>query len=614
MENSSEWLDEAVRQHESGQFEDAAPLYERVLRLDPGHAVALFHFGKLQLARHNTAAGVELLRQAAVQRPHDVEVHQSLGIAYKRLGEWGNAAHAFEQALAINPLHGASYFELADLSQTLGRTDAAVNLFLRSINLDPANTEAFRRLGELLYSRENWVGAENCFARVIDTGVLNDQPQALAQLLNKFGIALLRQEKLDLAASIFRQILEIDPTIAEMHSNLAYVHERQGRLDDALAAGRCVVELKPDYAEGHNNLGVAYRALHRLDDARESFAKACELRPDFALAHFNRGTVDLMQGDFASGWRGYEWRNLTLAAPIRRLPAPRWDGRPMPGHTLLVHTEQGYGDTILFARFLKKARERSEAQIILEGPAALLPLLWNIAGADRVLQAGMPLPHVDAEIPLPSLPAALGIELADLPLGVSYLRVPEASRSIWRERLPRLIANRAATDSEMLKVGFVWTGNPAQQQNPFRSCPLACFAALSAIPGITWYSLQKEADETHLSLAWSSDSRVASLGPLLHDFADTAAAIGELDLVISVDTSVAHLAGAMGIPTLTLLSHTPDWRWQLDRSDSAWYPTMRLFRQPTWGDWNSVFNQVEIELRQIVSERQALINRRTTAL
>ena len=599
MENTQELLDEAVRHHESGRLDEAAPIYQRVLRLDPAHAGALYHLGNLELARANAAAGVALLRQAAARNPEAAHVQQRLGVAYKRLGEWGNAAEAFERALAIDPQHADSYFELADLSQTLGQTDTAIMFFQRTINLDHANTEAFRRLGELLYVRENWVGSENCFARVVDTGLLNGNVPALVEHLNKLAIALLKQEKLDQAAAVFLRILAIQPALAEMHSNLAFVYERRGRLDEALAAGLRAIELKPEYAEGHNNLGVAYRALHRLDDARRCFARAAAIRPDFALAQFNLGTLDLMQGHYAGGWRGYEWRNRTLASSPRQIEAPRWDGRAIPGKTLLVHSEQGYGDTILFARFVNEARDRSGAHVVLEGPAALLPLLRGIAGADDVIRSASEVPAIDAEIPLPSLPGILGTELGNLPREVPYLAVPEARRDAWRERMALLAQNEgSAGRTGALSVGFVWAGNAAQEQDIVRSFPLENFAALAAIPGIAWFSLQKEADETVLRSAWPAGSRIVALGPALADFADTAAAICELDLVITVDTAVAHLAGALGRPTWTLLAHTPDWRWQLDRTESAWYPTMRLFRQPRWGDWDAVFAAVAAALRE----------------
>jgi Flp pilus assembly protein TadD len=531
---------------------------------------------------------------------------QALGLAYKQQGRWGDAAQAFQRAVGIDPSYAPSYFELADLSQTLGQTDAAIKLYLRTINLDSGNAEAFRRLGELLYARQNWVGAEHCFVRVVETGCLQGDREALLNLMNKLGIALIKQNKLDAAEAVFRQILEQAPSVGEMYSNLTYIYERQGRLEEALAAGLRTVELKPDYPEGHNNLGIAFRALHLLDDARSCFAHAITLKPEFPLAQFNLGVLDLMLGDFVTGWRGYEWRNRVIAQLPRELGAPRWHGGPISGKTLLVHTEQGYGDTILFARFLKRARERSQAQIVLEVPKALLPLLSGVSGTDLVIPFGATPPHVDAEIALPSLPGALGIELGDLPLEVNYLRVPESSRVEWSNRMQSLTGAGELPDSlinqiEPFRVGIVWAGNSGQELNAIRSCSLSHFASLVSIPGIAWYSLQKEADDVTLYAAWPAGARITALGPLLHDFADTAAAIERLDLVISVDTSVAHLSGALGQTTWTLLSHTPDWRWQLDRTDSAWYPTMRLFRQPRWGDWQAVFESVAMALREQIA-------------
>lgn len=597
MSEVERWLDEAARHQESGRLDQAAPLYERVLRFDPGHPGALLHLGKLELARANPAAGIDLLRQAAATAPDSVEAHQSLGVAYKQLGQWGDAAQSFERAISVDPNYAPSYFELAELSQSLGRPDAAVSFYLRAINLDPSNTEAFRRLGELLYARENWVGAENCFQRVIDVGLLAADRDALLELLNKLGISLVRQEKLARAAEVFQRILELAPGIAEMHSNLAYVYERQGKLQEALAAGQRAVEMKPEYAEGHNNLGIVWRALHRPDEALACFEQALRTRPDFALAQFNRGAVQLMQGNYAAGWAGYEWRNRVPGQNPRQLAAPRWAGQPIPGHTLFVHAEQGYGDTIQFARFLGRARERSQARIILEGPAALLPLLREI-GADDVIRSGSPVPEIDFEVPLPSLPGVLGIGIDELPRDIPYLTPPESSCRLWRERIALMVGGSPLDGARReTRVGIVWRGNPAQDQDAVRSCPLANFAELAEIPGIMWFSLQREADAT-LRSVWPEQSRIEVLGPLLGDFADTAAAMGELDLIITADTAAAHLAGALGRPAWTLLAHTPDWRWQLGRSDSAWYPTMRLFRQPAPGDWNAVFQEVARALRE----------------
>ncbi|MBI3862461.1 MAG: tetratricopeptide repeat protein, partial [Planctomycetia bacterium] len=297
-------LSEALSRHAEGDLEQAAPLYERVLRVDPSHADALYHLGKLELSRETAAGGADRRRRAAQGRPEAAEVQLNLGIACKRLSQWGDAAQAFERALRVDPTSAPTYFELGDLSQTLGRIDAAIDFYLRTINLDAHHIESFRRLGELLYARGNWVGAENCFARIVDSGALNGDVDALLGLLSKLGITLIRQNKLDGAEAVFRKILAIAPAIGEIHANLAYIYELQGRLKDALASGLRAIELAPEYPEGHNNLGIVYRALHQLDDACRCFERAVALKPDFPLAHFNRGAVELLRGNYAAGWRG----------------------------------------------------------------------------------------------------------------------------------------------------------------------------------------------------------------------------------------------------------------------------------------------------------------------
>lgn len=600
MDGTTRLLEEAVREHQAGELQKAEPLYRRVLRVDPEHPSALYHLGTLELQRANVAAGIDLLKRAVAVLPDAAEIHNNLGIAYKAQGEFGAAAEAYERALKADPEYAAAYFNLADLSHELGQIDTAIAFYLRAVELEPADVESCRRLGDIFFDRRNWDVAEKCFRQALSQPGEEFDRQSRLELMSRLGIACIKQEKLGEAAATYREILELAPEMSEIHSNLAFVFERQGNLHDALAAGLRAVEQKPTYAEGHNNLGVAYRALHRLEDAATAFARAAQLKPDFALARFNLGTVQLMRGDYRPGWDGYEFRNLTLETPPRQFAVLRWDGKPIPGQTLLVHTEQGYGDTIQFARFLAQAKERSQARIILEGPAALLPLLHGIAGADRVVEAERESPAVDCEIPLPSLPRVLGVELATLPAHVPYLTVPEDRQLLWRDRLAAIEKSWESTAS--LKIGIVWAGNPAQQQDVVRSCALSDLAPLGEIPGIRWFSLQKGIDEAAIRNVWPSQTPLAVLDPLLTDFADTAAVLCQLDLLISVDTSVAHLAGALGRPCWTLLCHTPDWRWQLDRPDSAWYPTMKLFRQPLWGDWGAVMKTVGDELKRLVEE------------
>ncbi len=346
--------------------------------------------------------------------------------------------------------------------------------------------------------------------------------------------------------------------------------------------------LKSDYAEGFNNLGVVLRSLHRLDDACKAFRQAVELDPQFALAEFNLGTTLLLAGCYAEGWAGYRQHARIAGTSAPGPAATEWDGRPIPGQRLLVYADQGLGDTIQFARFLSSCRERSQARVIVRCQPALRRLLANSVdenclGADVICTNEVEPPQFDWHVPLASLPALLGATIADVGQSVPYLHPPALSPS-----LARLIGERDATR----RVGLVWQGNPRQSRDAVRSCPLEKLRPLIEVPGIRFFSLQYGAAAGAQLAAVFPAGSVVDIGGRLADFGDTAAVLGQLDLLITVDTAISHLAGALGRPVWTMLCHTPDWRWHLDRPDCPWYPTMRLFRQPVWGDWDTVVERI----------------------
>lgn len=595
MQDSDNRLADAQREQESGNLDAAAALYRQILQQDPTQVEALFHLGTLELQRSNLPLGIEMLQTAAALLPEVPQVHNNLGIAYKLAGRFTEASAAFEQALQLDPQQSATYFNLADLAADLKQFDAAVSLYRHSLSLAPREAGTWLKLGELLYAHGNWEGTEQCLREVLDLGMFIAQPAKELELQCQLGLVQLKQDKLSEAADTFQAMLQVDPHLAEIQANLAYVYERQGKITAAVAAGRQAVAIKPRLAEAHNNLGVALRSQHQLVEARNCFKRAAELAPNYALAHFNAGAASLHLGEYVAGWQGYEWRNATLSTPPRSFVEPAWDGSSLAGKTLLLHTEQGFGDAIQFSRFIPLARERSQAKIVVEGPAALLPLLTKLAGVDACVVAGSPLPEFHARLAIPSLPGVLGIEVMDLPATpIPYLAAPTDRLSAWRERL-RVLGGPAAETK--LKIGIVWQGNPDQMQDYVRSCPTKQFARLVESRDAVWFSLQKAAETVKPEQRELPASCVIPLGDELRDFADTAAALSALDLLITVDTSVAHLAGALGIPTWTLLCHTPDWRWQLTGSDCPWYPTMRLFRQPAWGNWESVIVQVASALQ-----------------
>ena len=391
-----------------------------------------------------------------------------------------------------------------------------------------------------------------------------------------------------------RRALALKPDYAEAHNNLGGALSAQGNLDEAVACYRRALALKPDYAEAHNNLGGALSDLAKFDEALACYRRALRLKPDYAEAHWNQALLTLLTGDFERGWAEYEWRWKTkqLHFERRTFSQPRWDGQPLAGRTILLHAEQGLGDTIQFVRYVSLVKVRG-GRVVVECQPPLLPLLADCPGIDQVVARGNPLPAFDVQAPLLSLPGILGTTLDSIPDRVPYLRADPELAQAWRKRLEAL---------DGFKVGIVWQGNPPFKGDRQRSIPLRQYEALARVEGVQLVSLQKGAGADQLGKLAASFP-VLDLGEQLETFSDTAAVLKNLDLLISSCTSVPHLAGALGVPVWLALPFVPDWRWLLEREDSPWYPHHRLFRQSRPGDWSEVFERIAGALRGLVATR-----------
>ena len=374
-------------------------------------------------------------------------------------------------------------------------------------------------------------------------------------------------------------------TSAQIHNNRGNALLDLNRLNEALASFDAALARIPNYAAALVNRGNALRSLHRAEEALASFERAIAIEPELAEAHWNKGLLCLSLGDFEAGWRGYEWRWRRDNAPSREFAQPQWRGEDLHGKTILLHAEQGFGDTIQFLRYVPMVAGLG-AKIILELPDSLVPLLDTIDGVVAIVSRDQAHPPFDLHCPLLSLAVTFGTTLATIPAPLPNLRAPAERIEKWRARLPRNEAHR---------IGIVWSGKPTHNNDHNRSIALARLAPLLSMPGFKFISLQSEIRDADLPL-------LAKLPALLRleeeiaDFADTAAVIAELDLVIAVDTAVAHLAGSLGKPVWILLPYVLDWRWMLDREDSPWYPSARLFRQTVIGDWDSVIARLGQEL------------------
>ncbi len=634
--------------HRQGKLEDAERTYQEILRRRPDHFDALYLSGVIALQTRKTTLGIELFDKAIALKPDFVEAYNNRGAALASLGRFDEALSNYDQAIALKPDHAGAHHNRGAALAALGRFAAALASYDNALVFNPDSAETHTSRGAALaslgqpdaalsscdmaislkpdyapahYNRGN---ALRDLGRPSDALLSYDLAIALnpnfAEAHNSRGAALADLGRLEEALSSNERAISLRPNSAEAYNNHGATMAELGRFEEALPRYERAIALKPDYAEAYKNRGAALAALGRLEDALSSSDRAISLRPDYADAYanraaaltnlgriedallsceqaislnpdsvearFNRGACQLAMGDFEHGWEGFEWRWKSRLGPEKRgLSGVPWLGDfPIAGKTILVHAEQGLGDSIQFCRYVPMLAEH--AKVILDVPRPLARLFSGLDGVDRIITGDDPLPQFDAWIPMMSLPFAFHTTLATIPAAIPYLRVDADRAAAWRIRLAGLPGR---------KVGLVWAGSPFSQQpraqamDRRRSITLRHYAPLASIPGLCLISLQKgeAASQTPpdgmILQDWTAE---------LNDYADTAALVDGLDLIISVDTSVVHLAGALGKQVWVLNRYDQCWRWLRGRTDSPWYPSARLFRQQSPGDWSGVIHDV----------------------
>jgi len=470
-----------------------------------------------------------------------------------------------------------------------GRFRQAEAFYRQVLEQDPANADALHQLGTLAYQEGRHQIAIDLLSRAIGL-----RPN-FARAYYNLGVVLERTGRLDEAIAAYRKATQFQADYAGAYYNLGCVLERKGQLDDAVAAYRMAIQLKPDYAAAHNNLSNGLRRKGRLDEALAACERAIQSQPDFALAHCNKALMLLLKGEYLKGWAEYEWRwrRKGLSEPDSDFSQPAWTGSDPSGRTILLHPEQGFGDTIQFVRYAPLLARRG-ARVIVECQPELKSLLQTLEGVAQVLSSAERRPAFDVHVPMLGLPLAFGTTVETIPANVSYLRPDPALVKQWRTRL----APRSTLHAPRLKVGLAWAGNPQNPADRDRSLPLSALAPLAEVEGVAFYSLQK-GERAAQAKSPPPGMTLVDLAADIKDFADTAALMAHMDLIITVETAVAHLAGALARPVWALLPFVPAWRWLLEREDSPWYPTMRLFRQPAPGDWNSVVQRVAHQLHKL---------------
>jgi tetratricopeptide (TPR) repeat protein len=590
-----------------GCMEDGRELLGRLFRLDPDHAPALSTLGDALAVKGEQEGALAAFQRAVVLRPLDAALHGKLGVALSELSRLPEAEAAYRRALALDPDLIQPRFNLATALAGQLRPAEAEQMYRAVIEREPHHQGAWINLGNLLADQNKPAEAVAAYRKALeDEALANEAPEnqtsagapgAVAALTNLAG-CLCELGQLDAAMEACQRALSLDASYAPAHTNLGNILDAQGRFEDAVTAHRRAVAADPAYAKGHANLAVALRVIGQLDEALAASHRAVALDPDDPLVRFNHAHVLLINGHLAAGFEAFRWgrkcREWSDGYPA--LAEPEWQGEALAGRTLLLYAEAGLGDTMQFVRYLPMVANKG-GSIVLQVQPSLVALLRTNPGV-TVIARGEPLPRFDLHLPLIGLPAVFGTTLDTIPAAVPYLRPDPAKLSRWRAALG---------DETALRVGVVWAGNPKHKGDRQRSLPAEKLLPQLVMPGVRLYSLQKDLRAADAPAVAALARDLVDLAPALGDFSDTAAAVTALDLVITVDTSVAHLAGALGRPVWALLPYALDWRWLRDREDTPWYPSMRLFRQRVPQAWDEVVARVSAELACVTRDRRDLL-------
>jgi FkbM family methyltransferase len=588
---ADELVIEAINHYHAGRTADAEHHYRSALALRPHHAVALYGWGLLQHTQGRLAGAIEAYRHAIAARPDFADAYINLGTVVLALGQSEEAVALYRHAIAISPDNAMAHGNLGKTLQDLGRIEEAIVAYHAGIARQPDNVAIHVNLGAALIEQRAWDDAVTVMRRAVALQPSNAMAQA------NLGTALLSLGRHDEAMAACRMAAALQLHGAAIHSSLGGAMLELGALPEAVALCRQAIALDPALAAAHFNLSHAFKAMNRLPEAALAAREAIALCPGSAEYHFHLAHILLLQGDLEAGWDEYEWRlRLPDFAWIGGLlgarPRPLWLGEDIADKTILVYSEQGFGDIIQFARYLPMVVPRARRVIIATHPP-LHRLLETIEGITVVTVQEVPLQDFDVQCPLLSLPRAFMTRLDSVPASVPYLRSDPSEQAHWDRRIR----------GSGLRVGIVWAGNPATQRDRFRSPGLASVMPLFSVPGVDFVVLQVGAGRKDCDAA-PLPPHVLDLGSEVVDLADTSAIMAGLDLMISSCTGPLHLAGALGVPAWAMIPFAPHFPWLLDRTDTLWYPSMHLYRQEQPGrDWSGVVGRIAADLVALVATK-----------
>jgi tetratricopeptide (TPR) repeat protein len=614
---------EAFALQQAGRLAEAEQAYNQILATQPDHFDSLHLLAIIFHQRGDHTQALRHIDLALKIDPNNIPALNNRGIALRELKRFEDALASYDRALALWPDYAEALLGRANALRDLQRFEAALASYNRTLRLRPDWVDAQVHRGNVLHALERFDDALASYDRALalrpDLAEAHTNRGSALHELKRFeealashdralalrpdyvearynrGNALHKLRRFEEALADYERVLALRPDYVEALANRGVTLHELRRFEEALASFDRALAVRPDYAEALVDRGGTLREQRRFEEALACYDRALALRPDYVEAHANEGMCRMLIGDFHRGWQKIEWgwiaarkRNVT-----RSFSQPQLFGsNELEDKTVLLHAEQGFGDMIQFCRYVPLVAERG-ARVILEVYEPLRELMGALPGVAQFVTTGEPLPDFDMHCPLLSLPLALGAGSATIPSQTPYLRASPQAVKEWNDRLgPR----------QRPRIGLAWSGRPSHDNDHNRSMRLSSLLAALAGFDATYVSLLQDVREGDAPVLQGSD--VLHFGKELKTFADTAALIANLDLVISVDTSVAHLAGALAKPVWILLPYTPDWRWLLDRDDSQWYPTARLFRQDETREWDSVMTRVHVALDEYLRRRE----------
>ncbi|MEY4210904.1 MAG: hypothetical protein RLZ92_1285 [Pseudomonadota bacterium] len=571
---------------QKGDFENTIKLIDQSLIITPNQPNALNTQGNALQNLNRLEQAIDSYDKAITMNPYYAEAYSNRGVALQKLNYLNQAIASFDKAISINPFYAEAYCNRGNAFQYLKCLDEAIASYDQAIAINPHIPEAHSNRGSALQNLKRHNQALQSFNQAI---AINPN---YAEAYSNRGISLENLNRLDEALASYNQAIAINPNYAEAYSNRGNVLTTLNRLNEAIISYDQAIIINPNYAEAYCNRGNALKNLKQLSEAEFNYDKAIAINPNYAQAYWNKAFIKLLNGDYLDGWRLYEWRwkKQPLINSVRHYPQPLWLGKPsINGKTLLIYPEQGYGDFIQFIRYAKLV-EQLGALIIFELPYELIAITSSLKCQFSIIEKGKTLPKFDYHCPIMSLPLAFETTLETIPNQIPYLYADINKKKQWQHQLGNKNTRR---------IGLVWSGSRNHKNNLNRSISFNSLNTLFKLP-IEFHCLQKEisADD---EITITKNRNISLHTHLINDFSDTAALIEEMDLIISVDTSVAHLAGALGKELWLLLPYAPDYRWMLDRDDTPWYPTAKLFRQSKTANWEYLINQIRDELLKKLS-------------